>query len=94
MKETNDGPFGLTRIVTDGGTTFFRNSNGIFDESGKKVMISMAELRRFEQNENGDSLRNCGKWEVRKGHDVLINGNFDISRFIKGSNANGEQADC
>ena len=79
MKETNDGPFGLTRIVTDGGTTFFRNSNGIFDESGKKVMISMAELRRVEQNEKGDSLRN---------------GNFDISRFIKGSNANGEQADC
>ncbi len=79
MKETNDGPFGLTRIVTDGGTTFFRNSNGIFDESGKKVMISMAELRCFERNENGDALRN---------------GNFDLSRFIKGSNANGEQADC
>ena len=30
MKETNDGPFGLTRVVTDGGTTFFRNANGIF----------------------------------------------------------------
>ncbi len=63
MKETDDGPFGLTRVVTDGGTTFFRNANGIFDANGKKVMISMGELRRFEQNE-------------------------------KGSNANGEQADC
>ena len=51
MKETNDGPFGLKRIVTDGGTTFFRNTNGIFDETGKRVMVSMAELRRFEQNE-------------------------------------------
>lgn len=51
MKETNDGPFGLKRIVTDGGTTFFRNRDGIFDETGKKVMISMGELRRFECNE-------------------------------------------
>lgn len=51
MKETNDGPFGLKRIVTDGGTTFFRNADGIFDEAGKKVMMSMAELRRFEVNE-------------------------------------------
>ena len=51
MKVTDDGPFGLKRIVTDGGTTFFRNTNGIFDETGKKVMISMGELRRFEQDE-------------------------------------------
>ena len=51
MKETDDGPFGLKRIVTDGGTTFFRNTNGIFDETGKKVMVSMAQLRRFEANE-------------------------------------------
>ena len=64
MKVTDDGPFGLKRIVTDGGTTFFRNTNGIFDETGKRVMISMGELRRFEQDEK------------------------------KGSNANGEQADC
>lgn len=52
MKETNDGPFGLKRIVTDGGTTFFRNSNGIFDEKGKETRFkSMAELRRFEAQE-------------------------------------------
>lgn len=58
MKETNDGPFGLTRVVTDGGTTFFRNANGIFDANGKKVMISMGELRRFEQNEKKGSNAN------------------------------------
>ena len=51
MKETNDGPFGLKRIVTDKGTTFFRNSNGIFDEQGKKRFTSMAQFRRFEAQE-------------------------------------------
>ena len=51
MKETNDGPFGLKRIVTDEGTTFFRNSNGIFDEQGKKRFTSMAQFRRFEAQE-------------------------------------------
>ena len=51
MKETNDGPFGTKRIVTDAGTTFFRNNNGIFDKDGKKIMVSMAQLRRFEINE-------------------------------------------
>ena len=59
MKETSDGPFGLKRIVTDGGTTFFRNTNGIFDETGKKVMVSMAELRRFEQNEKAKRKNNA-----------------------------------
>ena len=59
MKETNDGPFGLKRIVTDGGTTFFRNTNGIFDETGKKVMVSMAQLRRFEANEKKERENNA-----------------------------------
>jgi len=49
--QETDGPFGMDRVVTDSGTTFFRNRNGIFDESGKKVFISMAQLRRFEANE-------------------------------------------
>ena len=59
MKETDDGPFGLKRIVTDGGTTFFRNKNGIFDETGKKVMVSMAQLRRFEYNEKAKRKNNA-----------------------------------
>lgn len=57
MKETDDGPFGLKRIVTDSGTTFFKNSNGIFDEQGKKRFVSMAQVRRFEAQEKAKNKK-------------------------------------
>ena len=49
--EKKNAPFGMDRVTTDGGTVFYRNKNGIFDKTGKKVMVSMAQLRRFEANE-------------------------------------------
>ena len=56
--EKKDAPFGMDRITTDGGTGYYRNKNGIFDKTGKKVMVSMAQLRRFEANEKQQSTLN------------------------------------
>jgi hypothetical protein len=72
MKETNDGPFGLKRIVTEGGTTFFRNTNGIFDEAGKKVFVTMGEVRRFERQQkeiNELKAKKLGS-EHKQGHQL------------------------
>lgn len=33
------GPYGMERIVTDGGTTFYFNRNGVFDTTGKKMTV-------------------------------------------------------
>ena len=56
--EKKDAPFGMDKVTTDGGTVFYRNKNGIFDKTGKKVMVSMAQLRRFEANEKQQSTLN------------------------------------
>ena len=56
--EKKDAPYGMDRVTTDGGTVFYRNKNGIFDKTGKKVMVSMAQLRRFEANEKQQENNN------------------------------------
>ena len=45
MKETNDGPYGLKSIQTDDGKVlFYRNRNGIFDKTGKKMRDIIVEF--------------------------------------------------
>ena len=56
--EKKDAPYGMDRVTTDGGTVFYRNKNGLFDKTGKKVMVSMAQLRRFEANEKQQENNN------------------------------------
>ena len=51
----------MDRIETDQGTVFFRSKNGIFDAEGEYVMCSMAQLRRFEANENAAQWRKVKK---------------------------------
>ena len=58
LTEFVNAPYGMDRIETDGGTVFYRNKNGIFDKTGKKVMVSMAQLRRFEANEKQQENNN------------------------------------
>ena len=58
LPEFVNAPYCMDRIETDGGTVFYRNKNGIFDKTGKKVMVSMAQLRRFEANEKQQSTLN------------------------------------
>ena len=45
MKETNDGPYGLKSIQTDDGKVlFYRNRNGVFDKTGKKMRDIIVEF--------------------------------------------------
>ena len=58
MKIEKNQQYGMDRIETDQGTVFFRNKNGFFDAAGEPAQISsMAQLRRFEANENAAQWR-------------------------------------
>ena len=62
MKIKKDQQYGMDRIETDQGTVFFRNKNGFFDAAGEPAQISsMAQLRRFEANENAAQWRKVKK---------------------------------
>jgi hypothetical protein len=61
MNIKKDQQYGMDRIETDQGTVFFRSKNGIFDAEGEYVMCSMAQLRRFEANENAAQWRKVKK---------------------------------
>ena len=61
MNIKKDQQYGMDRIETDQGTVFFRSKNGIFDAEGEYVMCSMAQLRRFEANENAAEFVNKEK---------------------------------
>ena len=61
MKIKKNQQYGMDRIETDQGTVFFRSKNGIFDAEGEYAMCSMAQLRRFEANENAAQWRKVKK---------------------------------
>ena len=68
MKIKKDQQYGMDRIETDQGTVFFRNKNGFFDAAGEPVQLSsMAQLRRFEANENEQEFRKARSTNIDEG---------------------------
>ena len=64
MKIQKNQQYGMDRIETDQGTVFFRNKNGFFDAAGEPAQLSsMAQLRRFEANENESAERKARSTE-------------------------------
>ena len=68
MKIQKNQQYGMDRIETDQGTVFFRNKNGFFDAAGEPAQISsMAQLRRFEANENAAQWRKARSTDTDEG---------------------------
>ena len=67
MKIKKNQQYGMDRIETDQGTVFFRNKNGFFDAAGEPAQLSsMAQLRRFEANEN-EQARKARSTNINEG---------------------------
>jgi len=68
MKIQKNQQYGMDRIETDQGTVFFRNKNGFFDAAGEPAQLSsMAQLRRFEANENESAERKARSTNTDEG---------------------------